>query len=147
LTTAVNHNLSYSVFIMPTTSSPTKISLYSIVIAVICFAAVFPVPTHSFTSSPTPSAAASLRRHYSQKVVIPNDAFTTVSKKMPLSVNTLLLSEKKNEEGGEKWQFDDQGLFAEKNIPGLVFTTILTLWHFWIGPALKPIILEMQQQR
>lgn len=53
-----------------------------------------------------------------------------------------LSNDDKNNEGGEDY---DEGLFAEKNIPGLVFTTVLTLWHFWIGPALRPIILDMQQ--
>jgi hypothetical protein len=58
---------------------------------------------------------------------------------------------KKNDEGGEKRQTPEEqqgatgGLLDEKNLPGLVFTTVLTLWHFWIGPALRPIILDMQQ--
>jgi len=32
----------------------------------------------------------------------------------------------------------------EKDIPGLMFVLILSLWHFLIGPALRPIILEMR---
>lgn len=135
---------------MPATSLPTKnkprrrISLYKIVIAVICFATVLPVPTHSFTSSPTPAASLWGRSHYSQKVFPSIIIDFAVSQKQASPATAILLS-KKNEQGGEKRQFDDEGLFAEKNIPGLAFTTILTLWHFWIGPALKPIILDMQQ--
>jgi hypothetical protein len=33
----------------------------------------------------------------------------------------------------------------EKNLPGLIFLSVLCLWHFWIGPILRPIILEMRQ--
>ncbi len=119
-----------------------RISLYRIVAAVICFAAFLPVPTHSFTSLPNPAATSFGRQNRS--TLPPSDCSAVYHK--PSSQATVLLL-KKNEKGGEKRQFkaDDEGLFVEKNIPGLVFTTVLTLWHFWIGPALKPIILDMQK--
>lgn len=33
----------------------------------------------------------------------------------------------------------------KKDLPGLIFLSVLCLWHFWIGPFLRPIILEMRQ--
>ena len=125
----------------------------SIATIVICIATLLPVPTHSFGSLPK---AASLGRHSRNLSRLPNllsetnaggSSFTGFAPTNKPSGATVLFNnnnkKKKDNEGGEA--DNDEGLFAEKNIPGLVFTTILTLWHFWIGPALRPIILDMQQ--
>lgn len=37
------------------------------------------------------------------------------------------------------------GPVKSNDVPGLVFLSVLMLWHFWIGPALRPIILDMRQ--
>ena len=122
-------------------------TLHRIAAALACIVALLVVPTHSFGSSPT---AAGLGRSNTSTSAPPS--LLSTSNTSPPFIDQLwgnksgthlfLSNDNRNNEGGEDY---DEGLFAEKNIPGLVFTTILTLWHFWIGPALRPIILDIQQ--
>ena len=126
-------------------------------------AASLPIPTQSFgqrlvSSSTTLSRSSSLEQrstnnYYQQpmhdsswlsKFPSPNGRFV-VSDSSTTTV-ALGMATKNNDDtpkGGEKVTFLDN-LLEEKNRPGLIFTTCLTLWHFWIGPALRPIILEWQ---
>ena len=55
---------------------------------------------------------------------------------------------KKPNEGGKKEggeNFMKAPILDEKSKPGLIFLSILTFWHFFLGPALRPIILNMRQ--
>ena len=123
-------------------------------------AASLPIPTQSFgqrlvSSSTTLSYPKCTTNNYYQqpmhdsswlsKFPSPNGRFV-VSDRTTTTV-ALGMATKNNDDtpkGGEKVTFLDN-LLEEKNRPGLIFTTCLTLWHFWIGPALRPIILEWQQ--
>lgn len=63
---------------------------------------------------------------------------------------TALFAQNKNDNegdnGGEQQNIIKEMLADDKNRPGLMFLSVLTLWHFWIGPALRPIILDMRHQ-
>ena len=126
-------------------------------------AASLPRPTQSFgqrlvSSSTTLSYRKCTPNNYYQqpmhdssllsKFPSPNGRFV-VSDRTTITATALGMATKNNDnddtpKGGEKVTFLDN-LLEEKNRPGLIFTTCLTLWHFWIGPALRPIILEWQQ--
>ena len=123
-------------------------------------AASLPIPTQSFGQRFGPSSTilsypkCTTNNYYQQpmhdsswlsKFPSPNGRFV-VSDSSTTTV-ALGMATKNNDDtpkGGEKVTFLDN-LLEEKNRPGLIFTTCLTLWHFWIGPALRPIILEWQQ--
>ena len=128
-------------------SSKNMNSLRRITAAFASIIALLSVPVQSFGSLHT---AADLGRRRTSPSTSPsllasNNAsrsFIDPTKERISIICLFSSNDKKNNEGGEGL---DEGLFAKKNIPGLVFTTILTLWHFWIGPALRPIILDMQQ--
>lgn len=122
-------------------------SLHRIRAALATIIALLVVPTYSFGSFQT---AACLGCSTTSPSTLPSllcnsntfPSFMDRTRETKSGTFLFLSNDDKNNEGGEDY---DEGLFAEKNIPGLVFTTVLTLWHFWIGPALRPIILDMQQ--
>ena len=62
----------------------------------------------------------------------------------------LLLAKKDNidangEGGSANGQFNVD-IFEESNRPALTFFVTLILWHFWIGPYLRPIILAARDR-
>jgi hypothetical protein len=128
-----------------------RISSLCQVLAVVCVFAVLPELTHSFGCLPTTTAGRG--KGGSQLHLLPESSarISACPQKIPSPSSLSVFPKKKNDEGGEKRQTPEEqqgatgGLLDEKNLPGLVFTTVLTLWHFWIGPALRPIILDMQQ--
>jgi hypothetical protein len=147
-------------FIMPAmdtrrSNSRRRRSLYKI-LAVVYVVVVFPVPTNSFGCSPTAATSSGRRNNKDLSPLrLPSDdniGIFNFPQKSPSATTVLSLSpnKKNDDEGGEKRQNTQQqrqgarGLLDEKNIPGLVFTTVLTLWHFWIGPAIRPFLLDMQ---
>ena len=128
-------------------SGKNMISLRRITAALASIIALLFVPVQSFGSFQTAADLGRSRTSPSTplSLLASNSAsrsFIDPTKERVSTICLLSSKDNKNNEGGEG---SDEGLFAEKNIPGLVFTTILTLWHFWIGPALRPIILDMQQ--
>jgi hypothetical protein len=112
----------------------------------------FPVPsTHSFGCSPT-AATRSGRHGYGHGHGQSRNTIGIYSfpPKTLLSTTAIhSLSPNKNSDKNSNNEDDDEGgekrLLDDKNIPGLVFTTVLTLWHFWIGPAIRPFLLDMKQ--
>ena len=79
--------------------------------------------------------------------VVPCDRSRGVNHRTPPTA--LLLAKKdidSNGEGGSaKGQFNVD-IFKESNRPALTFFVTLTLWHFWIGPYLRPIILAARDR-
>lgn len=62
------------------------------------------------------------------------------------------LAAKKGKNGGEEDNDNDNNngsfwdsVIDDKSKPGLIFTALLCTWHFWIGPAIRPFILELKR--
>ena len=138
-------------------NSARNCGLYkTVAIAIFCAIGLRSSPVQSFRCLPTVSGSRCCNRSISSIHIPLGDkkTFPTSPETVPSAPTNLSLSPNKNDDtndqGGEKLekmqkQRGIERLLDEKNRPGLVFTTVLTLWHFWIGPALRPIILDMQQ--
>ena len=54
-------------------------------------------------------------------------------------------SNKDELEGDDEDEIKASFSVKERDIPGFTFLSVLIFWHFWLGPALKPILLDMRQ--
>ena len=131
--------------------------LQCINLLLLCVTAFIPALAYSFgynqafvpslrCSAPATRSNASLR--HQSALLLPSQHLENLENNSSLSTSSLSTKNNSDDDdinnGGEKKStlFPD---IDEKNMPGLIFVSVLTLWHFWIGPALRPFILDMRQ--
>lgn len=105
-------------------------------LVVVLLAATVP-PADSFGVVPRPLAASATRGRI------------TISVGRSPALELAAAGKKQNGGGssddGDRGKPPSRSYPREQDVPGLIFFSVLTLWHFWIGPALRPIILDLRQ--